>query len=118
MATWYVSNENSNGWPVGSNSNAGTSMGAALPASATFDRAVGVGGLTVQAGMEAVLYKLDGQGGSVWSRRWNGTGGVLGRALAQWPGRRVQEAVASSPYEDPARRASYGSHLLAAGMPD
>ena len=32
--------------------------------------------------MEAVLYKLDGQGGSVWSRRWNGTGGVLGRALA------------------------------------
>ena len=57
-------------------------LGAALPASATFDRAVGVGGLTVQAGMEAILYKLDGQGGSVWSRRWNGTGGVLGRALA------------------------------------
>ncbi|MBM3866709.1 MAG: hypothetical protein FJ381_12630, partial [Verrucomicrobia bacterium] len=57
-------------------------LGAALPASATFDRAAGVGGLTVQAGMEVILYKLDAQGGNGWSRRWSGTAGVLGRALA------------------------------------
>ena len=43
---------------------------------------------------------------------------ALNQGLEKWPGRKVRDAVASSPYEDPARRAAYGTHLLAAGMTD
>ena len=36
--------------------------------------------------------------------------------MARMPNRRVRDAVANSPFKEPARRERYGAHLLAAGF--
>jgi DNA-binding SARP family transcriptional activator/TolB-like protein/Tfp pilus assembly protein PilF len=42
---------------------------------------------------------------------------MVSLGLRMIPNRTVRDAVANCPYEEPYRRAAYGQHLLAAGMP-